>query len=283
MLNLPLTGKRLFGGLLALSLIVMGPVAHAQLLLNPTRVIIDARDRAATIQLVNSGTSSETYRIALENREMTEAGGIEVTELSGLENNFADTMLVYSPRQVTLEPGEVQTVRVSVRKPASIEDGEYRSHMQFVSLPKPSAANSIESAIGPDGALSLEIDTVVAIAIPVIVRHGNTQASVSLANLELLRGGDDVSPSLNFQFQRAGNQSVYGDLVATYIAPSGELTELSRSAGVAVYVPNTVRQASLPLALPEEVSLLDGEIELVYRENNADGGEVLARSSLPLK
>ena len=43
----------------------------------------------------------------------------------------AADLVRYSPRQVELAPGEVQTVRIQIRKPEGLKDGEYHSHLVF--------------------------------------------------------------------------------------------------------------------------------------------------------
>ena len=48
--------------------------------------------------------------------------------------HFADGMLSWSPRQITLQPGTAQVVRLMVRKPEGLAEGEYRSHLDFMDL-----------------------------------------------------------------------------------------------------------------------------------------------------
>ncbi len=84
--------------------LLLAPPAMADLMLHPTRVVFEKNQRAAQVELINNGTERATYRISLMNRRMTETGElVPVTEpLPG--EQFADAMLVFSPRQVTLAP-----------------------------------------------------------------------------------------------------------------------------------------------------------------------------------
>ena len=131
--------------LIAISFLLGTAPAFAELMLYPTRIVIEGNQRSAQIQLINNGTESRTYRIGLVNRRMNETGSfIDINEpLPG--ELFADDMLRFSPRQVTLAPGTGQTVRVMVRKPSNLPAGEYRSHLLFSQQPETSGHNSVET------------------------------------------------------------------------------------------------------------------------------------------
>lgn len=119
--------------------------ARAELMLHPTRIVFDKNARAAQIELINTGSKPASYRISLVNRRMTEAGQFEAAETAQDGERFADAMLRYSPRQITLQPGTAQTVRVMLRKPAELAEGEYRSHLQFDKLPDAEGKASVEN------------------------------------------------------------------------------------------------------------------------------------------
>ena len=100
----------------------------AALLVTPSRVVFEDRTRTAQVTLVNKGSETATYRISFIRQNMTEDGKFVPAEKdeSGL---YSDTMVRYSPRQITLSPGQSQVVRLMLRKPKNLPDGEYRSHM----------------------------------------------------------------------------------------------------------------------------------------------------------
>jgi P pilus assembly chaperone PapD len=263
---------------------LMLPPAMANLMLHPSRVVLDKNQRSAQIELINDGTESATYRIGVINRRMTETGefGPVDTPLPG--EQFADAMLRFSPRQVTLAPGATQTVRVMLRKPAELAAGEYRSHLHFEKLPDavaPSAPASDAASDKDKGQVGVVIKVLMGASIPVIVRHGDTTAAVQLTGLAL-RDADGPSPQLLLQLERSGNSSAYGDLTATFTPRGGKPVEVARVGGVAVYTPNPLRRASLALKPPKGVSLAGGELRLTYRERPDAGGKLLAEATLPL-
>jgi len=112
-------------------------LAHAELMLNPTRVVLAKNQRAAQVELINNGEEPATYRISLVNRRMSETGEFSQVTQPDAGEQFADAMLAYSPRQITLVPGTAQVVRVMLRKPDGLADGEYRSHLHFENWPAP--------------------------------------------------------------------------------------------------------------------------------------------------
>jgi hypothetical protein len=256
-------------------------VAHADLMLYPTRLIMTGNQRSAQVEIVNRGTGPETYRIAFVNRRMSETGEIVEAKEAQPGEQFADAMLVYTPRQVTLQPGQSQTVRVSVRKPAGLADGEYRTHLQFDRVADVTAASDLESVAKPEpGQVAIQLQALIGASIPVIVRQGQTSATVRLDSLALVPASGDAGPGLSFVFHRDGNQSVYGDILATYSPPKGKAEEVGKVGGVAVYVPNATRTARIPLKLPEGMALRGGSIRLTYSERPEAGGKLLAEATI---
>lgn len=267
--------------LCALLLVLPASHALAQLMLYPTRVVFEGNQRSAQLELINNGTESATYRISLVNRRMSETG--EFTDIAEPwpGEQFADTLLRYSPRQVTLEPGAGQAVRIMVRKPANLATGEYRSHLLFAQQPDTSGRRSIESGSAADGEIGIQLTALVGASVPVIVRHGATDANVALTQLELQRSSSGA-PLLALQMQRSGTQSVYGDLTVSFTPQSGAEQVIGRANGVAVYTPNPLRRARIALQPPGGLSLNNGTLRVTYREQAEDGGELLAEAELAL-
>lgn len=254
--------------------------ALADLMLHPTRVVLEKNQRAAQVELINNGSDPATYRISLTNRRMTEAGDLVTVTEPAPGEQFADAMLVFSPRQVTLAPGTTQTVRVMVRRPAGLAAGEYRSHLHFEKLPDAGGKTSVEAPQG-DGKIGITLNVLVGASIPVIVRQGDTSASVTLSHLAL-QGAPGAAPALALQLERSGNSSVYGDLAVRFVPRSGKASDIGLLGGIAVYTPNPMRRAEVPLALPPGVALAHGTVEVTYRERPDAGGRTIAAAALEL-
>jgi P pilus assembly chaperone PapD len=260
---------------------LLQPPAMANLMLHPSRLVFDKNQRSAQIELINSGKESATYRIGTVNRRMTESGEFIPVDTPLPGEQFADAMLRFSPRQVTLAPGTTQTVRVMLRKPAELAAGEYRSHLHFEKLPDAAAGASDEASDKDQRQIGIVLKVLIGASIPVIVRHGDIAATVQLTGLAL-REANGPSPQLVLQLERSGNSSVYGDLAATFTPSGGKPVEVARVGGVAVYTPNPLRRASLALTPPQGVSMARGELRVTYRERPDAGGKLLAEAALAL-
>jgi fimbrial chaperone protein len=257
--------------------------AFAELSLFPTRIVLEKNQRSAQVELLNRGTAPQTYRISVVNRRMTVDGDIVLAENPEPDERFADSMLRYSPRQVTLQPGQSQTVRVLLRKPAELAAGEYRSHLQFDRVEDTSAATSIEAAAAATGGgIGVVIRALLGASIPVIVRHGDTQARVALSDLALETDPASSARILRLQFDRQGNRSVYGDLRVTFASATGAAVEVGRAFGVAVYAPNALRKALLQLDPPPGLALAGGVLHVTFRDRPEAGGGLLAEARLAL-
>ncbi len=262
------------------------PELHAQgLVVSPHRVVFEGRTRSAQVFLINSGTRPATYRISFKNMRMLEDGSYEDIEVPRPGERFADEMIRYAPRQVVLEPDNRQIVRLLVRKPRDLAPGEYRSHLSLLALPAEESGTDIEAAVLKPGEARVQIAVLLAVTIPVIVRHGDLSATVTLSNLALKSPESPGGPPvLSLRFNRHGDRSVYGDIVVTFKPDAGEDTEVGVVRGVAVFTPNLTRILQITLRLPNEVTLRGGRLHVAYRERLDEGGAVLvlAEADIPV-
>lgn len=257
--------------------------AQAELMLNPTRVVLAKNQRAAQVELINNSAEPATYRISVVNRRMSETGEFITIDSPAPGEQFAGPMLTYSPRQITLQPGTAQVVRLMVRKPDGLADGEYRSHLHFEKLPDTKDLASSVETTGPAAQnIGVVLKTLIGASIPVIVRHGACDATAALTQLELKRAAPGRGPQLAFHIERSGNSSVYGDLAATFTPRGGAAQVVATASGVAVYTPNPLRKAALSLKLAPGAALARGQLRLTYHERAEAGGKLLAEATLAL-
>jgi P pilus assembly chaperone PapD len=248
----------------------------------PTRLVFEGRTRTAELTLVNTGAEPATFRVSLVRMRMSETGAVEEIADPRPGEAFADTLVRFSPRQVELEPGAAQTVRVQLRKPNGLAPGEYRSHLVFRALPP--AGPEAESAAGRAArAVSIALRPVFGAAIPVIVRHGETRATVELGALELRpHAGPDGGPALALEMRRVGSQSVYGDLMVTCVPPGGRARAVGGMRGIAVYTPNALRRVLVPLRMEPGEPWTAGTLRVTY-ETAAGERDVLAEAEIAIR
>ena len=268
--------------MLLLLFIFSSAPALAELMINPTRIVFDKNQRSAQIDIVNSGTTPSTYRLSIVNRRMTESGQFLAVTEPGAGDQFAGPMLTYSPRQIVLQPGGQQLVRIAVRKPADLAPGEYRSHLSFEKVADPELVNSIESQVKPGaGEVGVKIAALIGVSLPIIVRHGQTDAGVTVSDIALVKPKTAGEPSvIELQLNRTGSRSVYGDLTATFKSAAGSEQIVARAGGVSVYTPNALRRVRLAIQTAGDASLANGSLTVTYKERTDEGGKILGESTI---
>ncbi len=112
------------------------PALAGDLLVAPTRVVLDGA-RGTEVILNNIGSQTATYRISLELRRMNADGSLDELDAASPNDHDATTlgMISYAPRKVVLPPNQPQAIRIGIRAPAGLPDGEYRAHMLFRAIP----------------------------------------------------------------------------------------------------------------------------------------------------
>lgn len=252
--------------------------AHAQgdLLVAPTRVVVNGGGNTEVV-LSNIGEKPATYRISLELRRMDESGDFQdIDEAAATDAERAALEMVrFAPRRVTLLPGQPQAVRLSIRSPEALPDGEYRVHMGFRAIPPVSSSeDSVEPGEVTNG-VSIKLTPIYGITIPVFLRKGRLEAEAGITGAKLARlGGRDF---LEVTMSRTGNRSVYGELLGK--TARGEVLFSMR--GIAIYPEVNRRQVHVPVNA-EQLGKAKGPIQLEYRELPENGGAVLAQATVTL-
>lgn len=243
-----------------------------QLLVTPTRLVLDGKTRHASLSLVNTGTTPTTYRISVLLRRMNAEGDLEEVATPTPAELIASKMARFSPREVTLPPGTTQNVRIQIRKPANMAPGEYRSHILFLEVPPAGSGRTAMSDLNGQKTdeVSFSIAQVYGVSIPLIVRHGETQVKVGLSDLAVLANPKPGEPgALRLTLNRSGNRSVYGTVKVAFVGPSG-VKELGESSSVAVYTGLDRRVAYVPLNMPAS-ALKKGRLRVTFTETTAPG------------
>ncbi len=242
----------------------------ASLLITPSRVIFEDRTRTSQVTLVNKGTETTTYRISFIRQNMAEDGKFVPVEKNE-EGMYSDEMIRYSPRQIILESGQSQIVRLMLRKPRGLADGEYRSHMLLQALPKITKSDISKAVEQNSGEISVEITTIVGVSIPIIVRHGKLSSELKLVNARYVKSVDSKLRSyISVDMNRTGNQSTYGDFRVKYIDENNQSVIVGNVKGVAVYAENTLRRFKIPVNTPSDFDYNKGRFYITYSESGKD-------------
>ncbi len=257
-----------FASLLALLAVSVPANAESILQVLPTRVVLEGPLRSKTVTLINRGDEDGNYRMFFRNIRANERGEFsEVIEPIAGEL-FSEKMVRFSPRRITVPARSKQSIRVVLRKPKDLADGEYRSHMVFRKLP---AQNSVLDKEAGENEVGFTLRPIVEVTIPVIVRHGELAAELTLSDAKILPV-DDIQKNIEFTIHRDGNRSLYGDVDAWWVTADGEKKNVGMARGVSVYVPNDKRIFKMPLDAGEK-ALRGGKILLEYKEDSTYGGD----------
>ena len=248
----------------------------------PKRLVIDGRNRLATLGLYNRSTAPGDYDITLSDKMMTPAGTLtdlaDVTDPQQRANvHSAAQLLRWSPHRVMLQGSEAQTVRVMVRVPPDLPPGEYRSHFAIISVPPEIGGLSIDDAAGaersPDG-IGVRIVPRFGISIPVIVRVGETTLAVGIRDLAVV--ADTASRKIRLTLTRDGTRSAFGDIA---IYPAGSKTPIAEVRGIGIYTEVTERRADVAIDPKADPRLYarGARLVAVYTDDDVAPGKALAR------
>jgi hypothetical protein len=264
-------------GLLALSLLVLMPgvsmAKKAELILIPTRIILDQKDRYASLTIKNSGDATGQFKIDVVDMIMEEEGNVREIK-SGEKPQFsAKDMIKISPRSVSVKAFQSQNIRVLIRKPSDLEDGEYRAHVRV----KMVNDNAEESEDLEQDEAKIEVRANIVVVIPIIIRQGEVSFTSSITDAKLVNENGQNQVSL--YLHNEGNRSSMGDLRVVQVL-DGEKKILSVLQGVPVYRGVEKRRVLMSLDTEEEIDFSKGKLMIQYFAQEKEGGNLLTESEI---
>ncbi|MDK1287435.1 molecular chaperone [Pseudoalteromonas umbrosa] len=247
--------KKYFLTIGPLAILLFSQVTQASLMISPTRVIFDERQRTAKVFLINNGSEAKTYRLGWKEKQALPAGGY----LDLLPNQVGPWKLSHlmrvTPRQVHLEAGERQVVKLALRRKQGMDDGEYRSHLLFQALPTEKQSQS--EAIG------VSLNMILSYSIPVIYRKNVSPPEVKITAVELSKNLSG-KPVITVDMFRKGAASAFGKLRADW-KPEGakQWLNVATANNYAIYPEVSQAQVELNI-LSEKVITGKGQLRVTY-------------------
>jgi len=249
-------------------LLLLATEGLADLQIFPTRVLLTDQKRTAHISLRHLGNTVGEYRVTAVFYRMGFNGAMELIQSPKPEENSAIKFLRFSPRQVSLPPRLEQILRVTALAPSNLPEGDYRAHLFFEPLSSETPIKGKQS----DG-VNMQLQAKLAVAVPVVFRHGSKVTKASLSQLKFVKLPDG-SPGYSARLARAGKGFLYGDLRATFVPKEGNPQEVGFVAGVSSYLDE--REVQFPLKLQNGLVLKHGTLRLEFRDPSEGGGKTLA-------
>jgi hypothetical protein len=163
------------------------------------RIVFEGGTKSESILLTNNSDHERVYTVSWAPQKMTEDGRVISMTPDEVGQNPAsqlEDLVVFSPRRVVVKPQSTQTIRLIVRNKYALPDGEYMAHLYVKS------ANTASKEKG--------VSLLPSIKIPVTVRLGNVQSSVTIDNFSVQSmGGKKI---IKANFNRDGERSTFGKL-----------------------------------------------------------------------
>ena len=240
------------------------------------RVVFEGAKRAEVLTVINGGSEEKTYRVGWKHFRMTPDKSLVAVPDDQLTPDIKPVvdMIRFAPRRFSVAPGSSQQVRMMLRTPAGLPDGEYRSHLWVRSEVAVEELKLREKAekTGKNGVF---LRMLTAVTMPIIVRKGALQASLTITDLTASESAGFITTG--FALRREGNKSVYGDL-RYMCGTSAESYELKITKGVSVYTEVDHRNFNFRIEKPQDKPRCN-TLTVTYTETNGfmgENGNVLA-------
>lgn len=228
--------------------------SQANLLISPTRISFDERQRVAKVIVINNGDEYQTYRLEWQEKIAKPGGGYITLTDGRTSSSSLSNMIRMSPSQVRLAPGERQIVKLGLRKPSGLANKEYRSHLLFKALPNETKSNK--------QGMGITINMILSYSIPVILRQGLQIPEVDIESAELIL--NQKNNALLVSFSRTGNYSTFGKVEVFYAANgSNEETKISMINDYSIYAEIPLAKLTLNL-FEKNVIKAPGKLRIVY-------------------
>jgi hypothetical protein len=253
-------------------------LAQGDILITPKRIVFSESDIKRKITLINVGDTESLFTVSFVQRRMNEDGSVTSITNPDPGEKFATPHLRIYPRRVVLKPGESQIVILQRRRSNNIEDGEYRSHLSFLSLPNITPLKNLTPVIEKDSiTFSTNLTTSFSISIPIILRYGKPNVSSYISDLKL------EGTQLRFNINRKGNVSTYGDFLIEYIPEEGEPFSILNRTGVGVYTTIEKRKMTFNLDKTTNIDFNKGSLKVIFKAPSGSIQEVFAEKTLLLR
>ena len=256
--------------LLFLALFILAtniPEANAQtgnLFVSPQRLALDKKKKTDQLHLVNKSDEVKSYEISLKNYAMNDQGrlGSEVEDMPFSSKKF----IRFSPRRVTLQPGEDQYVRVMLRLPKDIANGGYHSHIEFSEIENTNKSKDGAEDEAEDAKVSFKVGAAYGVAIPLFINVGKPEGSLKLGeiNSEITNGHNTGKATVTLH--RQGNSSVQKKLTIYYVDKSDKEHLVITPTHISVYREIDSINREFHLRLPEGGTFASGSLKVVLSE-----------------
>ncbi len=251
-------------------------------MLAPIRVIFEGRTRSTTVNLLNPNDKACTYKISIVNLRMDEFGIRKEVAHPDSRELLSRDLIRFSPRRATVEAKGWQTIRLMVRKPKDLPEGEYRVHLKAAPIPDTDIEKDIENK--KEQGLSIKINYVMNVTIPIIIRHGQGKAGVEISYKPVFKKIEKKEGYfLITDVERMGNHSVFADIFAHHTPLNKEKYQIGQLKGFSIYTPNRNHTLRIPVSEEDYKHISPGTLSFEILNRDKGQEPVLGTASFKLK
>ncbi len=254
--------------LLTLSLPAWHVQAKASLYLTKDALHLEKDRRGGSVELINRGTRTGVFEVRWIDHLMQDDGSLQ-TFKAELSPWSLQPYVRYSPRRVTLRPGQSQRIKVAFnRRAADAPAKELFSHLNVITI-NDDLEQTLAQGADDNGetASLLRLNARLGISIPVIWQNAIAPAAAELA----LRSGIEGQQVL--EVRRLGQASLRG--YVHFLTGQENRAPAAPSIPLVIY-PNL---SSRQIALPKELASTSA-LEIIYstaKSPDARDSKILAR------
>ncbi len=251
--------------------------AKADILITPTRVVFEDRDRFAVVTLVNSGDKVMSYKMDWRFFKMKETGPA-YTPVDGAITEFdLSKHIIFSPKRVTLAPGASQKVRLALRRPETIPDGDYHIHLGFASV-REELSSEVTSSTMPRAGATVRVN--VGYTIPVILRAGKVEVSANIERISLSRNQNNGLLIVKVPVVRSGAAySVLGHIFVYHIDGNGNEERVGEISNAHIFP--EVNKRVFDIQLIKEIT--SGHLRVVMKHYDKDNDFIYTEKTFPIE
>ncbi|MCK8824763.1 fimbrial biogenesis chaperone [Fuchsiella alkaliacetigena] len=215
----------------------------------PERFIFDG-DQPVTKEVNVMNASNQTIRVRVYTGPAAEQAE---------EQYLGDWIVVYPP-QLSIGPGERRVVRFSLRPPAEVEDGEYRSILYFEEQPRSEEETEDESEEQDD--VQIDFQLLTRMGINLYGQFGELDYAGQLEDLELEKDNDQLLLTCNFINQSNAHLRMN---VEAKVRDEDENIVKEHSSN---FVVHRSEENTFQRSLNLEETLAGGEVELIFKQDD---------------
>ncbi|SME97917.1 P pilus assembly protein, chaperone PapD [Desulfovibrio gilichinskyi] len=253
--------------------------AVSGIMIDPMRVELDGNNRYAVVTVFNQSRKEPvTYSISTLPMRMREDGTLYIPKKMTKREMLAQSMVKFSPRTATIEPDGKQVVRVVIRKPPNLPEGEYFTYMRVGPIYDTAKKDKKDSP--PDlntDASGIIIDMKVGMRIPIMIYQGEPKVTTTIDGLKMVKG--QTEDSIELKLKCKGNRSSYVG-VSIYTMVNGEKKIIASKPRIVTYLPQETRFVVLPKL---DKSFKNGKVTVELTDFNDRDKKIIDSKSYTIK